>query len=168
METLESLDGGERTPIDRVNVPDGNGTQYTTQAVSKQPNRDGTQDDGGGTQGQIVEEVLRREDGDASGSVGGGRGGDCAHCMLFQIPRPVVEEGDEPDPSWGLSLASSLPPSSLEFIAAGEEVGPCLADKVGNEDDKGSRDGDGSRFKLGTVEPGVDVQTIQAHMALTE
>ena len=54
----------------------------------------------------------------------------------------MVEERDDPDPSGRFALATSLPPSSLESITTGEKVGPCFADKVGDEDEKSALDGD--------------------------
>jgi hypothetical protein len=68
--------------------------------------------------------------------------------MLFQIPRPRVEKGDDRDPLGRFALAALRPPSSLESVTTGEKVRPCFASKVGDEDDKGPRDDDISRFEL--------------------
>lgn len=79
MEPLESFNRGERTPIDRIDMPHADGTQHTTYAVPEQPNRQDAENDGGRVQRQPVEEVLCRKDYDASGGVGGGRGSDGTH-----------------------------------------------------------------------------------------
>lgn len=62
--------------------------------------------------------------------------------MFFQIPRPVVEEGDNSNPSGRFSLTSFRSPLRLEFITTGKEGGPCITQKVGNEDDKSPPDSD--------------------------
>ena len=68
--------------------------------------------------------------------------------MLFQTPGPMVEKAQYPNPQRRFSLAASLPPSSLVFITTGKETRPCLAKKVGDEDDKGSLDADRCWFEL--------------------
>ncbi|KAK7757621.1 hypothetical protein SLS62_000636 [Diatrype stigma] len=98
VEALEGLDRGEGAPVDRFYVPDADGAHDAADAVPEQPDRDDGQDDRGRAQGHVVEEVLRREDDDALGRVGRRRCRDGAHGVFLQVPRPVVEEGDEPDP----------------------------------------------------------------------
>lgn len=142
MKSLESFDCGKGPPVHCIDVPDGNGTHYASDAVAKQSNRDGTQDNSSRAQRQVVEEVLRRKHLDASGSVGGGRGSDSAYCVLFQIPRPRIDKRDDSNLERRLALATLLPPSGLVPIATGEKGGPCFAEKVGNEDDKSSPNGD--------------------------
>ena len=63
------FDDGESTPVDRVDVPDSDGTHDTGDTIAKQPDRDGTQDHGGRAQVQVIEEVLRREHGDTRGTL---------------------------------------------------------------------------------------------------
>ena len=41
MKSLESFDCWKSTPVDCINVPDGNRTQDTGDAIAEQPNRDG-------------------------------------------------------------------------------------------------------------------------------
>lgn len=142
MESLESFDRGKGTPVDGIDVPDSNGTKNAAEAIAKQSNGDDTQHNSGRAQRQVVEEVLCREHGNASGSVRCGRGSDGAYCVLFQIPRPRVQKSDERDPSGRFAPAASLPPSSLVSITTREKGGPCFANKVGDEDDKSPRDGD--------------------------
>lgn len=68
--------------------------------------------------------------------------------MLLQIPWARVEDGQQPDPSGNFALSTFGPPSSLVFVASREKEGPRVADKVGDEDDERSLDGDGGRFEL--------------------
>jgi hypothetical protein len=60
----------------------------------------------------------------------------------------MVEEGDDRDPTRRLALSTFLPPSRLNMIAPGQELGPGIAQKVGNNDDKRALKRDGSRFEL--------------------
>lgn len=69
MQSLERLDGGESTPVDGIDVPNSNWAHDTTDAVTKKSDRDGAQNDGNGTQRQVVKEVLSGKDLDTSGSV---------------------------------------------------------------------------------------------------
>lgn len=69
MQPLERLDGGESTPVDGIDVPNSNWAHDTTDAVSKETDRDCTQNDGNGAQRQVVKEVLSGKDLDTSGSV---------------------------------------------------------------------------------------------------
>jgi hypothetical protein len=48
----------------------------------------------------------------------------------------MVEKGDDRDPAGNLALAALSPPTSLEPITARQPSGPCIASKVGNEDDE--------------------------------
>lgn len=84
--------------------------------------------------------------------------------MLFQIPRPVIEKGDDPDPSGRFPLATSLPPSRFESIASGKKGGPCFAEKVGDDDDKSALNSDKSRFKLDERSACVDVEADNEHV----
>jgi len=68
--------------------------------------------------------------------------------MLLQTPVSMVEKANHFDPQRRLSLTATLPPPSLEVITTGEKIGPSLAEKVGNENDKSSLDADICRFKL--------------------
>ena len=148
MKSLKGFDHGKSTPVDCIDVPDGNGTYDTGKAVAKQPNRDGTQDHGGRAQRQVIEEVLRCEHVNASRTIGGGCSSDRAYCVLLQVPRPRIEKGDDRDPSGTFSLAAFLPPSRLISIATGEKSGPSFAEEVGDDNDKGSLDGDIRWFEL--------------------
>lgn len=98
MKSLERFDHRKSTPVDCIDVPDGNGAQHPGDTVAKEPNRDDSQYDSGRAQRQVVEEVLCCEHGNGGGTVGGGRGRDGADCVLFQIPRPMIEKGDDGDP----------------------------------------------------------------------
>lgn len=69
MQSLECLDGWQSTPVDGVDMPYSNGPHNTIDSVSKQTDGDSAQDDGGGAQRQVVEEVLCGEDLDTGGSV---------------------------------------------------------------------------------------------------
>jgi hypothetical protein len=95
MESLESFDCGKITPVDCIEMPDGNGTQDTTDAIAKQPNRDDTQNNSARGQRQVLEEVLCGEHSNTSSGVRGGRGSDGTYCVLFQIPRPSVKKCDD-------------------------------------------------------------------------
>lgn len=92
MESLEGLYSGESTPVDCLDVPDGDGTHHTANAVSKEPDRYDAQDDSGGLQRQVIEDILRREDLDASSSVGSRCRGDGANRVFLQVPVSMVEE----------------------------------------------------------------------------
>lgn len=84
--------------------------------------------------------------------------------MLLQVPRPRIEKGDDRDPSGAFSLASFLPPSRLVSIATGEKSGPSFAEEVGDDDDKGSLDGDISWFELDGRSAYVDVEVGTGHV----
>lgn len=43
---------------------------------------------------------------------------------------------DGGDPLGTVALNTFRPPSGLELVSAGEEGSPCLAEEVGDEDDK--------------------------------
>lgn len=148
VEPLEGLDRGEGAPVDRLDLPDGDGPQDAADAVAEQPDRDDRQDDGRRAQGQVVEEVLGGKHHDGHGGVGGGRGGDGAYRVLLQVPGPVVEKRDDGDPPGRFPDTASLPPSGLVAVAAREECGPSFTGKVSNENDKGSLNRDLSRFEL--------------------
>ena len=62
METLEHLHRGKTAPVNRINVPNADGTHYTTNTIAEESNRDGAEDNSDGTQRHIVEEVGCRED----------------------------------------------------------------------------------------------------------
>ncbi len=68
--------------------------------------------------------------------------------MLLQIPRSVIEKGDNGDPARELALAASLSPSRFKSVTTWEKCSPCAAEKVGDEDNKRAGDGDGRRFEL--------------------
>lgn len=61
MKSLENFNSRQGTPVDGINVPDRNRSHYSTDSVTKQANRDSTQDDSGRTQRHIVKELLRCE-----------------------------------------------------------------------------------------------------------
>jgi hypothetical protein len=46
MHPLESFDCGKSTPIDCIDVPDGDWAHYTGDSITKQPNGESTQDHG--------------------------------------------------------------------------------------------------------------------------
>lgn len=148
MQPLKGLHGGEGTPVDRLDLPDGDGSHDATDAVAEETDGDDAQDDGRGAEGQVVEEVLRREDGDAFRGVGGRGGGDGADGMLLQAPSAIVEEGGDPDPEGRFALAALGSPAGLEPVAAGEDGGPRFAEEVGDEDDECALDGDQGWFEL--------------------
>ena len=68
--------------------------------------------------------------------------------MLLEVPRPIVDEADDPDPGGKRALVTTLPPPSLQLVAAGQEGCPRLAHEIGDEDDESARDGDQGGFKL--------------------
>lgn len=68
--------------------------------------------------------------------------------MLFQTPRPRVQELEETNPSRGLSFAAFLPPSCLLVITTGEECGPGISHEVSDQDNEGARDDNQSGFEL--------------------
>lgn len=107
---------------------------------------------------------MRRKHDNASGSVGGGRGGNGAYRVLFQIPRPIVKKGDDRDPPWKFALAASLPPSSLVAISTREKGGPRFTNKVGDEDDESALNCDQGRFKLDKGSMTLGTKTIGAHV----
>lgn len=151
MQPLEGLDGGQSAPVDSVDVPHSDWAHDTTNAVAKETNRDGAQDDGGGAQGQVVEEVLSRKHHDTGGCIRGRRCRDGAHSVLLQGPGAGIDEMDEGDPFWAVALATLGPPPSLKLVPARQEGGPCLAEEVGYEHDESARDGNCGRFELGVL-----------------
>lgn len=138
MQPLKRLDGGESTPVDGIDVPNSNWTHDTTDAVSKEADRDGTQNDGDGTQRQVVEEVLSGKDLDTSGSVRGRRRRDGTNGVLLERPWAGIDKVDGRDPLGTVALATFRPPSSLKLVSTREEGSPCLAEEVGDKDDKGA------------------------------
>lgn len=154
VQALQRLDRRQRAPVDGLDVPDGDGPHDAAEAVAEEADGHGAEHDGGAAQGQVVEEVLRREDLRARRRVGRARRRDGADGVLLERPGPRVDDEEGADPERGLrplpaaAASSSRPPSRLVVVAAGEEVGPCLACEVGNEDDEGARDADGGGFEL--------------------
>lgn len=148
MEPLESLDGGKGAPVYRVDVPDANGPHDAAYAVAKQANRDNAQDHRGRAQRKAVEEILRCEDLYTGRGVRGGRGGDRANGVFFQVPRSTVDERHDPDPSGRCALTPFLSPTRFVLVTSGEELSPRLADEVRNEDDESAGDGDFRGFEL--------------------
>jgi hypothetical protein len=148
MKPLKRFDHGKSTPVDCIDVPDSNGAQHPGNTVAKEPNRDDSQDDSDRAQRQVVVEFLCCEHGTSGSTVGGGSGRDGADCMLFQIPRPMIEKGHDGDPSGNFALPPFPPPSSLESIPTGEPVGPRIAEEVSNENDERPLDGYKSWFEL--------------------
>lgn len=140
MKSLEGLDRGQSAPVDCFDVPYGNRTQHTADTIAEESNRDGAQDDGGGAQRQVVEEILGSEDGDTGSSVGSRGGCDGAHSVLLKIPRPRVDEGSDGDPQRRLSLTTLGRPSSPQFVTTWEEYSPSITNEVRDEDDESSRD----------------------------
>jgi hypothetical protein len=68
--------------------------------------------------------------------------------VLLQCPRPIVDELENTDVKGKLTLASLCPPSSLELVSAGKELGPGSANKVRNENNESSLDGNCGGFEL--------------------
>jgi hypothetical protein len=68
--------------------------------------------------------------------------------MLLQTPGSRVNELDDPNPEGKRACVAIGSPSSFNLVATGKKKGPSIADEVGDEDDKGSLDGDVGRFKL--------------------
>jgi hypothetical protein len=148
VQTLECLDDGKAAPVDSFHMPHGNRPEKTTNTVSEQANRNDGHDNRGRTEGQIVEQVLRREDFNSLGRLGCRSRSDGADGMLLQTPRPIVEELENPYLQWQVALATIGSPFRFEFVAAGKGSGPSIADKVGYKDDKGTLDGNRGGFKL--------------------
>ena len=76
--------------------------------------------------------------------------------MLLQCPWPIVDEFENGDILGKLSLASRCSPSSLKFISAGKELGPGSTNKVRNEHNESSLDGNRGGFEL-YIDPSVEV-----------
>lgn len=148
MQSLEGLDSGQSRPVDSIDVPHGDWSHDTADAVTEETNRDCTQDDGGGAQRQVVEQVLSCEHLDTSCGIRGGCRRDGAHGVLLQGPGPGIEEMDSRDPFGAVALATFRPPSCLEFVPTREEGSPCLAEKVGDKHDESARNGNRRRFEL--------------------
>lgn len=138
MKSLERLHGGESTPVDGIDVPNSNWTHDTTDAVTKKSDRDGTQNDGNGTQRQVVKEVLSGKDLDTSGSVRGRCRRDGTNGVLLERPWPGIDEVNGRDPLGTVALATFRPPSSLKLVSTRKEGSPRLAEEIGDKDDKGA------------------------------
>lgn len=69
VEALKGLDRGQRTPVYGLHMPDSNRSHDPRDAIAKKTDGDDGQDDGGGANGHIVEEVLRGKDLYAGSSV---------------------------------------------------------------------------------------------------
>lgn len=136
MQSLESFDGRQGTPVDSVDVPNGDRAHDTTDAITKETNGDGTQDYGGSTQRQIVEEILSGENHDTGGGIRGRGRRDGTDSVLFKGPWPGVDKVDRGYPLGTVALAALRPPSSLVLVSAREEGGPCLAEEVGDKHDE--------------------------------
>lgn len=149
MQSLKCLDGWQSAPVDGVDMPYGNRAHNTTDAVPKQTNGDSAQDDGGGAQRQVVEEVLGGENLDAGGSIGGRCRRDGAHGVLLESPGAGIYEFHDRNPPGRSTLAALGPPPGLKLVTAWEGCSPCLAEEVGDKDNKSTRDGNGRGFKLG-------------------
>lgn len=148
VKSLEGFDRRKSAPVDCFDVPYGNRTQHTADTIAKESNGDGAQDDGGGAQRQVVEEILGSEDGDTGRSVGSRGSCDGTHSVLLKIPWPRVDEGSDGNPQGRLSHTTPSCPSSLQFVTTREECSPSITNEVRDEDDEGSRDCCRSWFEL--------------------
>lgn len=155
MKSLESFDRRKSAPVDCFDVPYSNRTQHTADTIAKESNGDGTQDDGGGAQRQVVEEILGCEDGDTGSSVGSRGGCDGTNSVLLKIPRSGVDEGSNGNPQRRLSLATLSCPSSPQFVTTREECSPSITNEVRDEDDEGSGDCCRGWFELDSRSAGV-------------
>lgn len=70
MQTLDNFHSRKTAPVYRIDVPDTDGTHNTADTISKQSDRDGTEDDCDWAEGQVVEDVRRSEDLATRGSDG--------------------------------------------------------------------------------------------------
>lgn len=129
-------------------MPDSNWAHDTADAVAEQTNGDGTQNNRSRAQWHIVEEILGSKDLDTSGSIRSRSSRDGTDGMLLQTPGSRVNELDGPNPEGKPGCVAFRSPSSFDLIATGKKKGPSIADEVGDEDDKGSLNGDVGRFKL--------------------
>lgn len=140
MQTLDHLDGGDVAPVDGLDVPDGDGAEDAAEAVAKERDGQRREDHGGGIEGQVVEEALGSEDGDAGSAVGRRGGCDAADGVLLEVPGPAVDELPEPDAQRkrAVVLRVLLAIFGFEQVAAGEDPGPAHAEEVGDEQDEGA------------------------------
>ena len=137
-------------------MPDSNWTHDTAYTVAEQTNGDGTENNRGRAQWHVVEQILGSKNLDTSGSIGSRSSRDGTYGMFLQTPGSRIDELDELDPEGERACVASGSPSSLDLVATGKNKGPSIADEVGDEDDKGSLDGDVGRFELlidGSVQP---------------
>lgn len=148
MQTLDNFHSRETAPVHRIDVPNANGAHDTTDAVAEQTDRNGTEDDRDWIQCHAVEDVLSGEN-LATGSSNRCRSSrDSCDRMLLQAPVAMVEERDDPDVHRCLADSACGSPSSLELFAAGQHFSPGIAEKVGDEDNKGSLYRDDGGFEL--------------------
>lgn len=68
--------------------------------------------------------------------------------MLLEVPVSPVEERDDLDVQGYLADTTCSPPSSLELLAAREDLGPGVTKEVGHEDDERPLDRNESGFEL--------------------
>lgn len=148
VQALKRLDRRQRRPVHRINMPHSNGPHDATDAIPKQTDGNNSQDDRGGVQRHVIEEVLGGKDHYAGRGVGRRRRGDGAHGVLLEGPGPRVDEAEDGDAQGRLALAALLAPSRQVLVSPGEAGGPGLAGEVGDEDDEGARDGDCGGFEL--------------------
>lgn len=148
MKTLQSLHCGKSTPVDCVDMPDGNRTHDTADAIAKKTNGNDTKNDGSCAQRQVVEEILCRENSYTGGSVGGRGGCDGADCVFLQVPRTRIDKSNDRDITREFAVAVLLPPSSLKLVTAGKCGGPCLTEKVGDKNDESSGNDNLGGFEL--------------------
>lgn len=133
---LESFHNRQFPPIDSLNVPDSKGPHESTEATAKETDRDNAQDDSGGAQRKIVEQLLCRKHCRGIRNITGCRGGDHRDRMLLKTERPRIHKLNDCDPPRGSDLPILFSPSRLKLITAGEKFSPGGTDKVGNKNEK--------------------------------
>lgn len=92
VQPLERLDGRQGGPVDRVDLPDGDGPQNSAQSISKKAYGDRREDDGGGGEREVVKELLGGKDLRACRRVRGGCGRDGCDSVLFERPWAGIDE----------------------------------------------------------------------------
>jgi hypothetical protein len=84
--------------------------------------------------------------------------------MFFQAPWSGVDEDECRYPKWRFAIAVVRSPPRQMAVTAGEKFGPSIADKVSNEDDKGTLDGDLGWFELLKI----SMWSYQTHVLMTD
>lgn len=136
VKALESFHNRQAPPVDSLNIPDSKRPHESTEATAKETDRDNAQDDSGGAQRKIVEQLLCRKHSCGIRNIPGCRGSDHRDRMLLKTERPRIHKLNNSDPPRKPDLPILFSPSRLKPITSGEKFSPGSTDEVRNKNEE--------------------------------